>query len=356
MNVYEQEAPNAIQVELTEGCNLRCSFCGLNGIRGEEANFKFMTVQLAEQLARSIADAGWTSRIEFAMHGEPTLNKDAAAIVQVFREYLPRASIMMTSNGGGLLRGGAAKVRDNVHALFFAGLNVLALDDYEYAQLVPKVLEAYNQPHLEPDSPEHGWYPVHHYPANPQANPHKRHKPGEHFIVVIRDISLPDTTTGTHAVLNNHAGAAAPPSEAAMGKRCAKPFRELSVRWDGNVAVCCNDWRGEYKVGNVAQLGVLGVWHSLAMDAARRKLYHGQRDFGPCLGCDALSYRPGLLPDRMGKDSLPVADAEAKRAIQQALAGPSYTQAVQRPWEVDSTGTPVPKFIQLRNGRGPEGG
>lgn len=28
------------------------------------------------------------------------------------------------------------------------------------------------------------------------------------------------------------------------GKRCAMPFREMAIRWDGSVALCCDDWRG----------------------------------------------------------------------------------------------------------------
>jgi hypothetical protein len=67
--------------------------------------------------------------------------------------------------------------------------------------------------------------------------------------------------------------------------------------------------------------------------AARKKLYHGQRDFGPCDGCDALSYRPGLLPDAKGKESYDKPSKSDLRNIKSALEQGSFTPAVARPWE-----------------------
>ena len=34
----KQDAPNAIQIELVEGCNLACSFCGIQAIRDNKAD------------------------------------------------------------------------------------------------------------------------------------------------------------------------------------------------------------------------------------------------------------------------------------------------------------------------------
>ena len=56
----KQQPPFCIQIELTEGCNLACSFCGIAGIRDNEANgpdkirgknshpFKFHSIENAE--------------------------------------------------------------------------------------------------------------------------------------------------------------------------------------------------------------------------------------------------------------------------------------------------------------------
>ncbi len=313
---YIHEPPFAMQVELTEGCNLRCKFCGLNGIRGQENNFKFMMMDTVHKIIEGIKTYSWNPRIEFAMHGEPSMNPNFLKILAEFRTKLPkRTHLMVTSNGGGFLKNTTVAIDEAL-----AHVNVLALDWYENVQIVPKILEFYkgkNKPRF--------------YPKEPDANPHVRRLPQERDWVIIQDISKADT--GTHSTLNNHAGAGAPKNDLGVGKRCAKPFREIAIRWDGSVAICCNDWRGEFKCGNVHTHTLDEIWNGSAMVAARRKLYHGQRDFGPCHGCDATSYRVGLLPDKKGKVVLPQPTGADLEAIEAALAGGPLTAPVLRPWE-----------------------
>lgn len=314
--MYKQDPPFCIQVELSEGCNLYCDFCGLQGIRKQEnKNFKFMTIKTATNLANEIARLEWSARIEFAMHGEPTMNPNKETILKIFRRALPDSQLMMTSNGGGLLGHKA------IERLFESGLNVLAIDCYEYVKIGDKLKKRkYNED-----------INVHHYPENLGASPHKRWSKTESNLIFVKDIS--SSNEGNHATLNNHAGAAFPPNNKAQGKRCAKPFREISVRWDGNIAICCNDWRGEYKCGSVNKTPLDKIWNGKAFNSARRYLYHGMRDFAPCQGCDALSYRIGLLPDKKGRSSLPKPQSNDRKNVREAIEGRPFTPPVKRPWE-----------------------
>lgn len=318
------DPPFCIQVEFCEGCNLYCEFCGLRGIRkGPGGPYKLMTKKTAEAIAMSIAEHGWNSRIEFAMHGEPTMNPDYINLVGIFREYLPKNQLMMTSNGGGLLKKpGPVK---NVEDLFEAGLNVLALDNYVNYNVVPKVrkkLEAMT------DAEFNIWD----YPSTIEASPHKRWGRKAKEVIIVEDISVADI--GSHASLNNHCGAAGPLDHSAQGKRCAKPFRELTVRWDGNVAFCCNDWRGTLNVGNVHKRTLKDIWHDDIFHAARKHLYHGMRTFTPCYGCNALSYRVGLLPDHRGKQSMPRPNKADKVLLAESVAKQKLlAKPVYRDWE-----------------------
>jgi hypothetical protein len=317
-------------VELSEGCNLYCSFCGLQGIREKkEKNFKFMEESTLRCLMKQMVELKWNPRVEFAMHGEPTMHPDFAGMVRAAREVAPRLQLMMTSNAGGLMR--KPGPAENVESLFRAGLNVLALDDYEGVNFVGKVREACALSVKEDANSVLQKVRFYEYPAQPLGNPHSRVSHTEMKVSYIQ--SIDEAKKGTHSHLNNHAGAAAPLNDRMAGKRCAKPFREMSVRWDGNVAVCCNDWRGHYKCGSVLLEGVEGVWHGEAMTAARQKLVLGQRDFGPCRGCDAMSHRVGLLPDKFGKVTLPLPDKSTDAAIAAALAGKPYATPILREWE-----------------------
>ena len=330
----KQPPPYCIQLELTEGCNLACSFCGIASIRDNGANgpedfrgknshpYKFLSWGTAFVIAKGIQKAQtehkWNPRIEMAMHGEPTLNPEYKEIVKLFRLHLPDTPLQMTSNGGGLLRG---NLTENINELLTNGLNVLLLDNYERIKICDKVKEKYDGP-----------FSIFEYPLNKKANPHRRRKPQQHEIVIVQDIE--SASQGNHATLNNHAGSAFPLNDRGQDKRCAKVFREMSVRWDGNVAICCNDWRGSYKCGNaLTDKSLEELWQNPRFTASRNKLYNGQRDFGPCNGCDAKSYRPGLLPDAKGLEECPEPTKIDLSHIEKALSGDSYTKAVMRPWE-----------------------
>ena len=309
MSSYKQDPPNCIQIELTEDCNLRCEFCGLNGIRNEKRSYKFLSVAMAKMMVEDLIqlkDKKWNPRLEFAMHGEPTLNPDFDEIVALFKTTgLP---MLLTTNG-------AAMMKRDVRPF-----NVVAVDCYESSRKTwePIVASYKGKPHF--------WYPD----DGPDGNPHRRRETWQHHVIFVRDISV--QTKGTHSVLNNHCGSGAPKNSKADGKRCAKPFRELSIRYDGKVALCCNDWRGIYQIGEVSR-GLETLWDSPPFQVARKLLYAGHRTFDPCEGCDALSYRPGLLPDRMGKKTLPSPTMSDLTDAQIYSSSKPYARPILRSWE-----------------------
>jgi len=274
-----------------------------------------MTPATAQKIAESIAAAGWNSRIEFNMHGEPSLNPDKDEIVSIFRAALPKASMLMLTNGHGFVKDAAAQI----NAIFQAGLNTIGMSDYRHAgsTTVADVLDQVLAGETAID--------VRLYPDEKIANPHKRRRPNDHTLVIIDDITK--AKRGTHSYLSNHCGCGAPPNEKMAGKRCVLPFRELSIRWDGNVAICCNDFRGVLKIGNVAKEGVQKIWDSPIFAAARRKLYWGQRDISVCKGCDAKQPRIGLV--QRTRKPLPGDD----KILRLASRGKPYTAAVKLSWE-----------------------
>jgi len=315
----KQDPPFAVQIEPVEGCTLACSFCALQSIRDNGADaktgthgkssapYKYMDIATAARVAKSIARQGWNPRIEFAMHGEPTVHPKLPAIIEVFRDTLPKVSLMLTTNGSGI------KNMDYIDELFFAGLNTLAYDRYDHAPWKDRALAVLRG------------YAVHRgrsllfYPQNKDASPHTRFF-GQR-IVVIRDIS--QNISGNHTLTNQggNSGAADP-----LEQRCAKPFRELSIRWNGNVAICCDDWKGEYKIGNVQHMPLDAIWQHPRFQAARVALYNAQRSaIGVCSGCNVRTYRNGLLPDKMGRVKLPTLSAADKIEIIEAQEGANYS-------------------------------
>jgi len=318
---YRQDPPNTIKIEFTEGCNLRCQMCGIQGIREKPGGlYEYLTTGLAEKIGKLVAESGWNSKFEFSLRGEPLMNPNSAAIIGILRKHLPKACLMVTTNGIPLLR--KPGVNANLDALFANGLNIFAMDCYEASKKAEAQIRLYEG------------VPVTDYPGGP--SPYHKVKANVQRIILMEDFekaAMQEIALGTKRV-NSHCGAGLKPPSEPLQRRCARPFREMVIRWDGRVALCCNSWRDEYKCGHIDDFETIAdAWNSIYLMAARRKLYRKDRDFGVCRICDERTFRDGLLPDRLGKKSLRKPNEADEEAILEAMIGGPATTPVLRPWE-----------------------
>ncbi len=317
-----QPPPFCIQLEFVEGCNLRCGFCGIRNIRekGDKENlsgpYKYMDPNHLEKIASNIAGLQWNSRIEIAVHGEPTKHPQFYEMVETIRSYLPKNSIMLTTNGIPLLEG---DIVTNLNRALNAGLNCIAVDDYRPHRVAPHIRE--NIDSIQALVVE--------YPEDKRGNPNLRRKAHERVVSIVKDISQAES--GTHSNLWNHAGSASPPDYSRIDQRCAKPFRELTIRWDSNVAICCDDWTGKYAIGNAYETTLNTIWQHERFIAARKALMNGRHGITPCAGCNHSTYRNGLLPFNKGKKAqLPPITEHDWNIIQEAVNELEYTQHTRR--------------------------
>lgn len=310
-----QQAPFTVLIEPTEGCNLGCSFCGLRGMREKGTKpWNYMSLETAERIAKEIEKAGWNSKIVFAQHGEPTLNPNLFDIVKVFRKHLPNNIFHMYTNGYGINK--AENPNKYVKKLFESGINDIIVDcysddgDWNFIQKVDNSLceiEVYAK-----------GIPLY-------TNNHKAR------ILLLPPIQKDNKITRK---LANHAGAAAPLDHSYDNKRCAMPFRELAFRYDGNVSLCCDDFRGEYPIANINDMGIVELWNHERFQAARIMLYNYSRDFRPCSGCTNISMRVGFLPDSSGQENLPEITPEIKKLAQSVHEDGFLSPIiVRRKWE-----------------------
>ena len=324
---YIQQPPFSIQVEFTEGCNRGCNFCGLRGMRKKGTEpWYFMTKETATRIADEIVKAGWHSRIIFSMHGEPTLNKNWMRLIKLFRKKLPTTVLSLMTNGYDLvLRAeNAEDLSAIIEEIKDTGLNDLIIDTYttgDDGYRLMGLCEENKIPYkvLSSGTPLYG-------------------SSSRKFRILFNPPIQTEEGAAINRHLCNHCGAAAPLDDSYDGKRCARPFREMTFRWDGAVALCCNDFRGQYPIGNIMATDIEELWQSKRFKAARILLYAGERSaFVPCKGCNALSHRVGLLPDLKGQQPMPEATDKIRKFAQsiaktnEPLCGDNYTK---RKWEV----------------------
>lgn len=275
--------PNSINIETVQGCNRRCSFCGTMGM---EKKLHYVSKEVLFHTLKLIRGAEYYPRIRLAAHGEPTLHPDIVKIVRTIRKALPKSPISLFTNGCVI-----EKKPQLVVSLFEAGLNNLIVDEYS-DHLVGEFIRNNDICKM---------YPIVEQGAGVSLLEVKHN---EQRICITPPIDGDKNTISRK--LCNQCGAALPPLETPMNKKCTVIFRELTVRHDGNVAICCNDFRGYYYVTNVKNHDSLyDVWFHERFEAARKYLYLGQRNFFPCNVCDVLGNRVGLLPDSQGQAEMP---------------------------------------------------
>jgi len=318
LNGYKQQPPFSIQVEPTEGCNLGCEFCGLRGVKENgKTPWNFMSVETAKKIASEIKRVEWKSKIIFAMHGEPTLNKKFFEIVSIFRELLPNNSFHMYSNGFGFNH--AQDADKYVDELFSVGMDNIMIDCYSDNgdwNFVNK-LNRKNRSKIVM------------YETGIKMFPDKHDK----RILLLPPIQMSGNKTTMRLV--NHSGCAAPLDMSYNNKRCTMPFREMSFRWTGDVAICCDDFRGKYPIANIWAMKIDEIWNHPNFQAARIMLYDYRRDFGVCNGCTNISMRVGFLPDSSGQDSMPKPSEEVLKYANDVLKNnKGLSDIVLRDWEL----------------------
>ena len=299
-------APWSVQVELVEGCNRLCPFCGLNAIRKGPGNYKWMAWETAERTSRSLVDLCPTARLEFAMHGEPTMHPRKHEILAMFRERLPKAQMQLTTNGNVL----AGKMQERLEAIFDAGVDFVLMDTYYPERLMlqakAQALQGIQVLDFYRDCQPNGWSPYHNH-----------HRSVQRTLVVMDDLGLRNGESRSRIVVNQAGNSpAVPETRAPLRRMCTLPFREVTVAWNGDVNLCCEDWGHEYTCGNVLEDSLRAIWWGEAFEAARRVLFARRRAMTPCCRCDKASGpRVGLVPKY---DPPNKADLETIRVTQAA--------------------------------------
>lgn len=273
--------PNIIQIETVQGCNRRCRFCGTMGM---EKKFHFAERKTIVHTCKLIRAAGLNCRILLAGHGEPTIHPHLAEIISDIRHILPKNTIHLFTNGTVI-----EKKESMVLALFEAGLNDLVFDEYSDHRVGEFVRS----------SPVCKIFPIVEQRAGVPLFADKSSK--RKRICIVPPIDGEGNTMNRK--ICNHCGAGQPPTEKPLKSLCSIIFRDMFVRWDGNIAICCNDFRGEYFVTNIHKHKSLHeVYFHQRLEAARRLIMAKERNkIFPCSICDEKPSRPGLLPDSSGK-------------------------------------------------------
>ena len=279
----EIKKPFNIQIEFTEGCNKRCYFCGIRSIRKKpKEDLIFMQDKTLKNIIKSMVNWIPTTRIELAMHGEPTLHPNYLGYIATLRRYLPKAQIMLTTNGLNWI----GKIETEARKALKAGCDFIVLDTYK-----PERTEIHAELKKITSIEIVDYYETR---KSPYSNYHRKLN---NTIFVMDDIALHQDGDKRRTILNHAGNNLIDPKIIAKKATCTNVFREISVTAEGNVNICCMDFGSEYVCGNVNTKPLKEIWHGKEFMSARRLLANKERIFTPCVRCNkSAGARVGLLP------------------------------------------------------------
>lgn len=73
---------------------------------------------------------------------------------------------------------------------------------------------------------------------------------------------------------------------------CPQIWQRLMICWNGEARMCCGDWYGEVKLGNVKEKSIYDIWHSEKLNKIRKIHSRGQFAKIPvCARCEVNTLR-----------------------------------------------------------------
>lgn len=231
-----------IYIEITNNCNLNCSFCV-----GHHRESSFLTADQFRIILDKVKD--YTDYIYYHVMGEPLLNDDIEQILRLTKQYGLKSCL--TTNGTLLAKRAECLVRyaDNIHQLSISLQaqqgNDLDLDNYlnQVCAFVKKIqgktnicLRLWNIGGVEKDNDLIIKALQKHFP-----NPWRKNEMGycldeKLYLEFAKKFDWPDLT-----------------SDKTMAQRyyCYGLNSQIAILVDGTVTACCLDHDGDINLGNI---------------------------------------------------------------------------------------------------------
>lgn len=240
---------NHVEVETINRCNGVCSFCPVNR-NADPREEKVMSWELFREIVRQLEEINYAGRFTTFSNNEPLLDERMIELNRYARERLPKARFHLYTNGTLL-------TLDKFVALTEI-LDELIIDNYQQElKLIKPCVQI-----------------VEYCDKHPELK--------KKVTIVLRKPQEILTSRGGHAPNRSHV--------ASYGKeRCLLPFKQMIIRPDGKVSLCCNDALGKYTLGDVSREKLVDIWYGPKFETVRKCLYEGRENWGDCRFCDTFS-------------------------------------------------------------------
>lgn len=232
-----------VLIETRTDCNNHCKFCphAFN-----KKTLGIMSWECYKQIINQLSDINYNGRIALMLSNEPLLEERMEEMIVYARQKSPRFFLDMTTNGTLL-------TVDKLDKFFKLGLDNININDYRSDR--DKYPEKWSK-YIEPI------YSA--YWNNPKVSFQKRKT----------DETLPNYAGNIPQKFN--------PKEFGF---CNYPFRKLTIAFNGDILLCCDDFMYNTFYGNVQKDKLIDCWNNPELNKIRLSLLNNNR-IGLCERCN----------------------------------------------------------------------
>lgn len=255
---------NHVQVQTISWCNRSCSFCPSQKF---PRKLELISLETYQRVLDELASLGFSGRFSPYLQGEPLLDRRLPKLVAMARQTLPQAKLLIQTNGDAL-------TVEKGLALFEAGLHKLIIncyDNHEQASRMQDIAREIARRQSDLRYIKSSFY--------------RMIRPEYHGQISL-EIAIEDKTGWKEDTKENWAGNILGALKEPLRKSCFRPFEQLYVHYNGNVVLCCCDWKGEVIFGNLLETSLLEVYSSPIATKYRENLAKKNRKMRLCEVCD----------------------------------------------------------------------
>lgn len=224
-----------VLVETRTDCNNHCPFCP-HAFNNKPLGA--MEWDCYKRIIDQLCEIGFNGRVALMLSNEPLLDDRLQDMVVYAKKKSQRLFLDITTNGRLL-------TVEKIDKLFNAGLDNININDYRGDRdKFPNRWSPYIEPLYEA------------YGNNPKVS-FKKRRMDEH--------------------LPNYAGNIPQSFDEAEFGFCNYPFRKLTIAYNGDILLCCDDFMYDTKFGNVKTDNLVDCWNSTEFNKIRLALLENKR-------------------------------------------------------------------------------
>ena len=268
-------AVEIINLETSYQCNRKCDYCPVANSTRKTVQ-SAMSLDLIEKISTQLAEIRYENRISLNLYNEPLLDEEIEKKIAMIRGYLPWATLSLNSNGDKLQK---ARLKQ----LSNSGLDYICvtLHPQPHKSDSPSMLSKRIKKMIEKNAED----------SKLPFNLHDGHVEFSSHGLRVK-IQWPDWRklgTDRGGQIENYGS-----GKVKRIAPCAKPFREFTVFYDGEVQPCCESFHDNdkllIKIANLNHTSIFDAYASTKLAAFRRSVFNFGEKSGICEFCTSVDY------------------------------------------------------------------